>query len=156
MMKSGGRPIMSGQKPNRVKRKMKKLMLLAIVSGGLILAGKAQAGDGRYAWNSYSRPDCDSRTVYVQPSRDCDDYGRYNHEMLHNQLQGEHRDLHLDLRYAHQDLHRELRHERAYGVPEWRIRAEHREAHRDLSDAHRDGHADLRDDHRSGHSELRW
>jgi hypothetical protein len=103
---------------------MKKLMFLAIVSGGLIMAGKAQAGEVRYAWNSYSRPDCDSRTTYVQPSRDRDDYGRYSHEVFHQDLRAVRRDFNRELRDAHRDFHRDLRRERAYGVPEWRIRTE--------------------------------
>src|SRR5712671_1584370 len=98
MMKNAGRPIISGQKPNRIKRKMKKLMFLAIVSGGLIMAGKAQAGDMRYAGNSYSRPDYGSRTVYVQPPRDCDDYGRYSHEVFHQDLRAVRRDFNRELR----------------------------------------------------------
>ncbi len=99
-------------------------MFLAIVSGGLIMAGKAQAGDMRYAGNGYSRPDYDSRTVYVQPSRDCDDYGRYSHEVFHQDLRAVRRDFNWELRDAHRDFHQELRRERAYSVPEWRFRAE--------------------------------
>ena len=89
------------------------------------MAGKAQAGELRYAGN-YSRPDCDSRAVYVQPSRDCDDYGRYSHQVFHQDLRAVRRDFRWQLRDAHRDFHQDLRRERAYGVgvPEWRIHTE--------------------------------
>lgn len=135
---------------------MKKLLFLAVVTGGLSIIAGARAGDFGYAVNGYSRNQCDSRAVYVEPSRDCEDYSRYNHEGLHEDLRADHRNFHRDLNHAHRDMHRDLRRERAYGVPEWQLRAEHREAHRDLAYSHLDGHADLREDHRRGHDELRW
>jgi|SRR6266478_7000922 len=138
-------------------KKMKKIMLSAIVLGGLLGAATTQAGDFGYGRGGGS--------VYVQPSSSygyysggsCGYNGRYGqHEALHQDVRAEHRDLHADPRDAHQDLHQELRHERAQGASGWEIQAEHREAHRQLSDAHQDGHAQLRDAHRSGHSWLRW
>src|SRR5438045_2255933 len=118
-------------------KKMKKIVLSAIVLGGLMGAATTQAGDFGYGRGGYSGRSCESGSVYVQPSSSYSYYsggsygydGHYGpHEALHQDLRAEHRDLHADLRDAHQDLHQELRHERAHGASEWEIQAEHREA----------------------------
>ena len=149
---------------------MKKILLSAIVLGGLIgAASTSKAGvsfgvsinDGYGYGREYSSPRCEP-PVYSQPSysygtrSDCAPSYRYGqHEALHEDLHALHHDSHADLNAEHYQLHRDLRHARGRGVSRWELSAEHRQAHRELSAAHRDAHDDLRDEHREGHYDLR-
>ena len=168
--------LLAVEKPSRVT-KMKKIIILAIVLGGLIGASKSRAGvafgitldNGRgYVSGGYSQPSYG--TVYGGQYRYTRDYyngyGYNQHDALHDDLRAGHSDLHQDLREQHVDqhrdlrrdhlaVHRQLRQERAYGVPWYERQAEHEAAHEWLSDEHRAGHEDLRDQHSDGHEDLR-
>jgi len=153
---------LSADKNETALKKMKKIMLSAIVLGGLLGAATTYAHDDSDARGGCSGRDYGSTSPYVQPStgyyNGSYNYGAgygynygYGHKALHQDLKAEHRDLHRDVQREHSAVHRDLARQRAYGVPGWQRRAEHEAAHQELKEVHREGHADLRYEHREGH-----
>ncbi len=168
----GMRRTFNGEKNQAVRKKMKRIILAAVVILGAGLAtshagtffgitfGTGRPYEGRgYPQPVYSYP-YGAPYQYVQPSygysAPAPDYQYDLHRDLHQELGAEHHDLHQELDAQHAAEHQRLANEAAAGAPWWELALQHRMDHRQLDAQHWEKHGHLDGEHAAGHDQLGW
>ncbi len=172
MADEGTRRTFKGEKNQAVRKKMKKIILAAVVILGAGMAtshagtffgitfgiGRPYEGGG-FPQPVYSQP-YGAPYQYVQPSYDysppAPGYPYGLHRDLHQELRAEHHDLHQELDAQHAAEHQRLANEAAEGAPWWELALQHRMEHHQLDAQHWGAHAQIDSEHAAGHDQLGW